>query len=101
LKASAQLWKLTTLQTVKDNNTQWTLVFERTTQFFRIQKELGAIQDLHPLLPVFVEVDVLEKSYIHLKKFHQINMMLQKEAILFVRKSSTLKWCYGRSLTDE
>jgi hypothetical protein len=95
LKVSAQLWKLTTLQTVKDNNTQWTLVFERT-------KELGAIQDLHPLLPVFVEVDVLEKSYIHLKKFHQINMMLQKEAILFVRKSSTtLKWCYGRSLTDE
>jgi hypothetical protein len=85
LKVSAQLRKLTTLQTVKDNDTRWTSVFEMTTRFFRIQKELSAIQDLHPLLPTFVEVDVLEKCYIHLKKFHQINMMLQKEAISFVR----------------
>lgn len=85
LKVSAQLRKLTTLQTVKDNDTRWTSVFDMTTRFFRIQKELSAIQDLHPLLPTLVEVDVLEKCYVHLKKFHQINMMLQKEAISFVR----------------
>jgi hypothetical protein len=27
-----------------------------------------------------VEVDLLEKAYVHLKGFHQVNMILQKEA---------------------
>jgi hypothetical protein len=62
LKVSAQLLKLTTLQTVKDNDTRWTLVFEMTTQFFHIQKELSAIQDLHLLLPTLVEVDVFSRN---------------------------------------
>ena len=84
LKVSAQLRKLTALQTVKDNDTRWTSVFNMTTRFFRIQKELSAIQDLLPLLPTLVEVDVLEKCYVNLKKFHQINMMLQKENITFL-----------------
>jgi hypothetical protein len=85
LKVSAQLRKLTALQPVKDNDTRWSSVFTMTTRFFRIQKELSAIKDLLPLLPTLVEVDVLEKCYVHLKKFHDINIMLQKEKITFLK----------------
>ena len=84
LKINAQLRKLTTLQTVKENDTRWTSVFAMTTRFFRIQKELSSIQDLFPLLPTHMEVDLLEKAYVHLKGFHQVNMMLQKEAVSFI-----------------
>ena len=85
LEVSAQLRKLTALQPVKDNDTRWSSVFTMTTRFFRIQKELSAIKDLLPLLPTLVEVDVLEKCYVHLKKFHDINIMLQKEKITFLK----------------
>lgn len=85
LKVNAQLRKLTTLNTVKANETRWTSVFDMTTRFFRIQKELSAIQDLFPLLPTLVEINLLEKAYVHLKKFHSINKTLQEEAISFLR----------------
>ena len=85
LKVSAQLRKLTTLQTVKDNDTRWSSVFSMITRFFRIQKELSAIQDLLPLIPTLVEVNILEKCYVSLKQFHEINMMLQKENITVIR----------------
>ena len=81
LKISAKLWKLTTLQTIKENSARWTSVFAMTIWFFCIQKELSSIQDLFPLLPTHMEVDLLEKAHIHLKGFHQVNMMLQKEAV--------------------
>ena len=41
-KVSAQLQKLTSLQTVKDNDTCWSSVFTMITSVFRIQKELSA-----------------------------------------------------------
>jgi len=85
LKVNAQLRKLTTLQTVKGNDTRWTSVFDMTTRFFRIQKELSSIQDLFPLLPTLVEIDLLEKAYVHLKRFHGIHMWLQEEGISFLR----------------
>ena len=85
LKVSAQLRKLTALQPVKDNDTRWSSVFTMTTRFFCIQKELSAIKDCLPLLPTLVEVDVLEKCYVHLKKFHDINIMLQNEKITFLK----------------
>ena len=49
-KVNAQLRKLSTLQTVKGNDTRWTPVFDMSTRFFNIQKELSSIQDLSPLL---------------------------------------------------
>jgi hypothetical protein len=53
--------------------------------FFSHPERLSAIKDLLPLLPTLVEVDVLEKCYVHLKKFHDINIMLQKEKITFLK----------------
>ena len=68
LKLSAQLRKLITIQMVKDNDTKWTSVFDMTIQFFCSQKELSAAHSRpSPAAPMLVEVDVLEKCYVHLK----------------------------------
>jgi hypothetical protein len=85
LKVSAQLRKLTSLQTVRENDTRWSSTFEMIARFFRIQFELSAVSDLIPLIPTLVECDLLTKGFEHLKHFHEITVMLQKEGITFLR----------------
>jgi hypothetical protein len=85
LEVSAILRKLTALQPVKDNDTRWSSVFPMTTCFFCIQKEMSAIKDLLQLLPTLVEVNVLEKCYVHLKKFHDIASCFRRRKSLSSR----------------
>ena len=51
LKVSAQLRKLTTLQTIRENDTRWSSTFTMVKRFFQIQQELSAVPDLIPLIP--------------------------------------------------
>jgi hypothetical protein len=88
LKVSAQLRKLTSLHTVKANNTRWSSTFEMCARFFRIQGELSAVDDLIPLIPSLYEVDTLSKGFKHLVQlaiFNDLTIMLQKEGITFLR----------------
>ena len=82
LKVSAQLRKLTELNTVRQNDTRWSSTYQMTEQFFRIRAELSAISDSLPcLLPTHVECDIMRKGFVHLEQFHQVTVMLQKEGI--------------------
>jgi hypothetical protein len=85
LKVSAQLRKLTTLQTVRENDTRWSSTFEMVARFFRIQTELSAVSDLLPLLPSLLECDILGKGFVHLTQFNEVTVMLQKEGITLLR----------------
>lgn len=85
LKVSAQLRKLTSLHTVKANDTRWSSTFEMCARFFRIQSELSAVDDLIPLIPSLYEVDTLCKGFKHLSIFNDLTIMLQKEGITFLR----------------
>jgi hypothetical protein len=85
LKVSAQLRRLTSLHTVKANDTRWSSTFEMCARFFRIQSELSAVNDLIPLIPSLYEVDTLSKAFKHLAIFNDLTIMLQKEGITFLR----------------
>jgi len=85
LKVSAQLRKLTSLHTVRQNDTRWSSTFEMISRFFRIQAELSAVSDLLPMLPSLVECEILRKGFVHLKEFNQVTVMLQKEGITLLR----------------
>ena len=85
LKVSAQLRKLTSLHTVKENDTRWSSTFNMVDRFFQIQTELSAVADLIPLIPTLVECDLLAKGFVHLKHFNQITVLLQEEGITFLR----------------
>ena len=85
LKVSAQLRKLTSLHTVKENDTRWSSTFNMVDRFFQIQTELSAVADLIPLIPTLVECDLLAKGFVHLKHFNQITVLLQEEGVTFLR----------------
>ena len=86
LKVSAQLRKLTSLHTVKENDTRWSFTFNMVARFFEIQSELSsAVVDLIPLIPTLVECDLLAKGFVHLKHFNQITILLQEGGITFLR----------------
>jgi hypothetical protein len=84
LKVSAHLRKLTTLKTIRENDTRWSSTFMMVKRFFRIQQELSAVPDLIPLIPNLLEVDLLAKAFMHLKAFNQITVLLPEEGITFV-----------------
>ena len=83
LKVSALLRKLTTLRTVRENDTRWSSTFMMVERFFEIQRELSAVPDLIPLIPNLLEIDLLAKAFVHLQAFNEITVMLQEE-ITFV-----------------
>ena len=85
LKVSALLRQLTSLRTVRENDTRWSSTFQMCERFFRIQAELSAVADLRPLLPSLVECDTLSKAFEHLERFNAITVMLQKEDMTFLR----------------
>jgi hypothetical protein len=97
LKVSAQLRKLTSLHTVKENDTRWSSAFNMVDRFFQIQTELSAVADLIPLIPTLVECDLLAKGFVHLKHFNQITVLLQEEGITFLRVREKLS---GHLATD-
>lgn len=84
LKVSALLRQLTSLRTVRENDTRWSSTFQMCERFFRIQAELSAVADLRPLLPSLVECDILSKAFEHLARFNTITVMLQKEDMTFL-----------------
>lgn len=84
LKVSALLRKLTTLRTVRENDTRWSSTFMMVERFFEIQRELSAVPDLIPLIPNLLEIDLLAKAFVHLQAFNKITVMLQEEGITFV-----------------
>ena len=70
-KVSAQVRKLTELQTVHANDTRWSSTCDMIGRFFRIQRELSALTELLPLVPTLLECDQLSKAFKHLGEFHQ------------------------------
>ena len=85
LKVSAQLRKLTELQTVRANDTRWSSTYDMIGRFFWIQTELSALTERLPLVPTLLECDdQLSKTFKHLGEFHQVTLELQREGITFI-----------------
>jgi hypothetical protein len=53
-------------------------------RFFKIQRELTGIIELLSLLPNHLEVAVLSKAFVSLKKFNSVTIMLQHDGMTFV-----------------
>jgi hypothetical protein len=84
LKVAAQLRNLTSYVPVKENDTRWSSSFRMVDRFLKIQAELSGVVDLLSLLPNHLEVDFLARSFIFMKKFDSITVVLQREGMTFV-----------------
>jgi hypothetical protein len=85
LKVAAQLRDLTSYVPVKENDTRWSSSFRMVDRFLKIQAELSYVVDLLSLLPNHLKVDFLAnhlkvdflaRSFISMKKFDSITVML-------------------------
>ena len=84
LKVAAKLRDLTSYVPVKENDTRWSSSFRMVDRFLKIQAELSGVVDLLSLLPNHLEVDFLARSFISMKKFDSITVMLQRKGMTFV-----------------
>lgn len=85
LKIASKLRELTSYCPVRENDTRWSSTFNMLDRFLKIQKELSGIVELLSLLPNHLEVALLSKAFIPLKKFNSITTMLQRDGMTFVK----------------
>lgn len=85
LKIASKLRELTSYCPVRENDTRWSSTFNMLDRFLKIQKELSGIVELLSLLPNHLEVALLSKAFVLLKKFNSITTMLQRDGMTFVK----------------
>ena len=85
LKVASKLRALTHYSTVRENATRWSSTYQMVSRFLKIQHHLSAIVDLLAIFPTHIEMDVLARAHVVMKKFDEVTVMLQKENISFLR----------------
>ena len=55
------------------------------SRFPKIQQQLSAIVDLRAIFPTHIEMDILARAHLVMKKFDKVTVMLQKEKITFLQ----------------
>ena len=85
LKVAAKLRELTHYSPVRENVTRWSSTYQMIARFLKIEEEMRLIVDLVPLFPTDMEMDIIKKAFVSLKKFDGVTIMLQKEGLSFIR----------------
>jgi hypothetical protein len=85
LKVASKLRALTQYSTVRENATRWSSTYQMVKRFLTIQQHLSAIVDLLAIFPTHIEMDILARAHLVMKKFDDVTIMLQKECISFVK----------------
>jgi hypothetical protein len=89
LKIASQLRELTSYCAVRENDTRWSSTYNMIARFLKIQNALSGIVELLSLLPNHLEVDVLKRAFVSMKKFDSITVMLQQDGLTFVEARET------------
>jgi hypothetical protein len=83
LKVASQLCKLTSYNTICENNTRWSSTYNMIDRYLCIQTELSSVVDVLSLLPNHLEVDYLTGAQATMKKFDSIKVTLQSDGMAF------------------
>ena len=85
LKVASKLRALTHYSAVRGNATRWSSTDQMVSRFLKIQQHLSTIVDLLAIFPTHIEMDILARAHVVMKKFNEVTVMLQKENISFLR----------------
>ncbi len=86
LKVASKLCTLTHYSAVQENAARWSLTYQMVSRFLKIQQHLSAIDDLLAIFATLIEMDILGRAHLVMKKFNVVvTVMLQKENISFLR----------------
>ena len=85
LKVASKLRALTHYSAVQENAMRWSSTYQMVSRFLKIQQHLSAIVDLLAIFPTHIEMDILARAHVVMKKFDEVTVMLQKENISFLR----------------